>query len=108
MSENPASKVQEKNPEKETSIPEENISNSLNTEFEEEDIPKNIPQLKPFLAETLLCMDPSNWGFGVIPGWAPPLNFGKPPFFPSIIFFILGALAGFLNIYRVMRRLENQ
>ena len=28
--------------------------------------------------------------------------------FGLIIFFILGALAGFLNIYRVMRRLENQ
>ena len=51
MSENPASKVQEKNPEKETSIPEETISNSVSAEFEEntiqelkeEDIPKNIP-----------------------------------------------------------------
>ena len=28
--------------------------------------------------------------------------------FGLIIFFILGALAGFLNIYRVMRRIENQ
>ena len=28
--------------------------------------------------------------------------------FGLIIFFILGELAGFLNIYRVMRRLENQ
>ena len=35
MSENPASKVQEKNPEKETSIPEETISNSESTELEE-------------------------------------------------------------------------
>ena len=51
MSENPVSKVQEKNPEKETSIPEENVSNSTSVEFEEnsmnelkeDDIPKNIP-----------------------------------------------------------------
>ena len=53
MSENPAGKVQEKNPEKETSISEESISNSVSSEFEEnsinelkeeeEDIPKNIP-----------------------------------------------------------------
>ena len=28
--------------------------------------------------------------------------------FGLIIFFIFGALAGFLNIYRVMRRIENQ
>ena len=28
--------------------------------------------------------------------------------FGLIIFFILGALAGFLNIYRVMRRIEKQ
>ena len=51
MSENQASKVQEKNPEKETSIPEETISDSVSAEFEEnsinelkeDDIPKNIP-----------------------------------------------------------------
>ena len=51
MSENPASKIQEKNPEKEISIPEENVSNALSEEFEENsinelkenDIPKNIP-----------------------------------------------------------------
>ena len=28
--------------------------------------------------------------------------------FGLIIFFILGALAGFLNVYRVMRRIERQ
>ena len=28
--------------------------------------------------------------------------------FGLIIFFILGALAGFLNIYRIMRRIEKQ
>ena len=28
--------------------------------------------------------------------------------FGLIIFFILGALAGFLNVYRVMRRIEKQ
>ena len=28
--------------------------------------------------------------------------------FGLIIFFILGAFAGFLNVYRVMRRIENQ
>jgi len=51
MSENQESKVQDKNSEKETSIPEETISNSVSAEFEdnsnnelkEEDIPKNIP-----------------------------------------------------------------
>ena len=51
MTENSASKIQEKNPEKETSIPEENVSNSTSVEFEEnsmnelkeDDIPKNIP-----------------------------------------------------------------
>ena len=52
MSETPASKVQDTNPEKETLIPEETISNSENAEFEdnsinelkaEEEIPKNIP-----------------------------------------------------------------
>ena len=32
---------------------------------------------------------------------------GTKPF-GLIIFFILGALAGFLNIYRVMRRIEKQ
>ena len=51
MSENPASTIEEKNPEKETSIPEETTSNAVSTEFEEnstnelkeDDIPKNIP-----------------------------------------------------------------
>ena len=51
MSENPASKIEEKNPEKETSIPEETVSNATSAEFEEnsiselkeDDIPKNIP-----------------------------------------------------------------
>ena len=52
MSENQASKVQEKNPDKETSISEGTISNSASEKFdegsiselkEEEDIPKNIP-----------------------------------------------------------------
>ena len=48
MSENPESKIQEKNSAKDTSIPEETISNaefddnSIN-ELKEEDIPKNIP-----------------------------------------------------------------
>jgi len=35
MSENPASKVQEKNPEKETLIPEETVSNTISEEIEE-------------------------------------------------------------------------
>ena len=51
MSENPASKIEEKNPDKETSIPEETVSNATSAEFEEnsiselkeDDIPKNIP-----------------------------------------------------------------
>ncbi len=51
MSENSASKVQEKNSEKETSIPKGTDSNTASEEFEnnaindlkEEDIPKNIP-----------------------------------------------------------------
>ena len=38
MSENPESKVQQKNPEKETSIPEETISNSVSEEFEDNSI----------------------------------------------------------------------
>ena len=33
--------------------------------------------------------------------------FNSKPF-GLIIFFILGALAGFLNVYRVMRRIEKQ
>ena len=33
--------------------------------------------------------------------------FGTGPF-GLIIFFILGAFAGFLNIYRIMRRIEKQ
>ena len=33
--------------------------------------------------------------------------FNSQPF-GLIIFFILGALAGFLNIYRIMRRIEKQ
>ena len=33
--------------------------------------------------------------------------FGTKPF-GLIIFFILGSLAGFLNVYRVMRRIEKQ
>ena len=33
--------------------------------------------------------------------------FGTGPF-GLIIFFILGAFAGFLNVYRVMRRIEKQ
>jgi len=33
--------------------------------------------------------------------------FGTKPF-GLIIFFIFGALAGFLNVYRVMRRIEKQ
>ena len=33
--------------------------------------------------------------------------FGSRPF-GLIIFFILGAFAGFLNVYRVMRRIEKQ
>ena len=51
MSENPASKIEEKNPKKEKSIPEETVSNAKSAEFEEnsiselkeDDIPKNIP-----------------------------------------------------------------
>ena len=38
MSENPAGKVQEKNSEKEISIPEETTSNSVSAEFEEDSI----------------------------------------------------------------------
>ena len=33
--------------------------------------------------------------------------FGTKPF-GLIIFFILGAFAGFLNVYRIMRRIEKQ
>ena len=35
-------------------------------------------------------------------------SINSPPYPLTASFFILGALAGFLNIYRVMRRLENQ
>ena len=35
-------------------------------------------------------------------------NFFNTRPFGLIIFFILGALAGFLNVYRVMRRIEKQ
>jgi ATP synthase protein I len=35
-------------------------------------------------------------------------NYAKTKPFGLIIFFILGAFAGFLNIYRVMRRIEKQ
>ena len=44
---------------------------------------------------------------GVVIGVLVDNYFGSQPF-GLIIFFILGALAGFLNIYRVMRRIENQ
>ena len=42
MSENPVSKVQEKNPEKEISIADETISNLESTEYEENSINSNI------------------------------------------------------------------
>lgn len=35
-------------------------------------------------------------------------NYFKTQPFGLIIFFILGALAGFLNVYRIMRRIEKQ
>ena len=38
MSEKPASKLQEENSEKESSIPEESISNSVSAEFEDNSI----------------------------------------------------------------------
>ena len=44
---------------------------------------------------------------GVVIGIYVDKYLGTKPF-GLIIFFILGALAGFLNIYRVMRRIENQ
>ena len=54
MSENPASKIQEKNSEKETSITEETISNSVNAEFEE----NSIDELKEKLTRIgLSCGD---------------------------------------------------
>ena len=44
---------------------------------------------------------------GVILGVAVDNYFNTQPF-GLIIFFILGALAGFLNIYRIMRRIEKE
>ena len=44
---------------------------------------------------------------GVIIGVIVDNYFNSQPF-GLIIFFILGALAGFLNVYRVMRRIEKQ
>ena len=44
---------------------------------------------------------------GVIIGIIVDNYFNTKPF-GLIIFFILGALAGFLNIYRIMRRIEKQ
>ena len=61
MSENPASKIEEKNPEKETSIPEETVSNATSAEFEEnsiselkeDDIPKTFLLLMTLQAELI-------------------------------------------------------
>ena len=44
---------------------------------------------------------------GVVIGLIVDNYFGTRPF-GLIIFFILGAFAGFLNIYRVIRRIEKQ
>ena len=44
---------------------------------------------------------------GVVIGIIVDNYFNSQPF-GLIIFFILGALAGFLNVYRVMRRIEKQ
>jgi len=44
---------------------------------------------------------------GVVIGLVVDKYLGTKPF-GLIIFFIFGALAGFLNIYRVMRRIEKQ
>ena len=44
---------------------------------------------------------------GVVIGLIVDNYFNTKPF-GLIIFFILGALAGFLNIYRIMRRIEKQ
>ena len=44
---------------------------------------------------------------GVVIGMIVDNYFNTKPF-GLIIFFILGALAGFLNVYRVMRRIEKQ
>ena len=44
---------------------------------------------------------------GVCIGLLVDKYFNTKPF-GLIIFFILGALAGFLNVYRVMRRIENE
>ena len=44
---------------------------------------------------------------GVVIGLIVDNYFNTKPF-GLIIFFILGALAGFLNVYRVMRRIEKQ
>ena len=44
---------------------------------------------------------------GVVIGLIVDKYLGTKPF-GLIIFFIFGALAGFLNVYRVMRRIEKQ
>ena len=44
---------------------------------------------------------------GVVIGIIVDNYFNTQPF-GLIIFFILGALAGFLNVYRIMRRIEKQ
>ena len=44
---------------------------------------------------------------GVCIGRLVDIYFNTKPF-GLIIFFILGALAGFLNVYRVMRRIEKE
>ena len=46
-------------------------------------------------------------GIGVCIGLLVDKYFNTKPF-GLIIFFILGALAGFLNVYRVMRRIERE
>ena len=44
---------------------------------------------------------------GVVIGLIVDNYFGTKPF-GLIIFFVLGAFAGFLNVYRVIRRIEKQ
>ena len=93
----------------------------INKKNKLEELKKKIEKIESSKEKTVIKKKESGAGFGfkisteIIAALAVGVGIGlivdnylntKP--FGLIIFFILGAFAGFLNVYRVMRRIEKQ
>ena len=93
----------------------------INKKNKLEELKKKIDKIESSKEKTVIKKKESGTGFGfkisteIIAALAVGVGIGlivdnylntKP--FGLIIFFILGAFAGFLNVYRVMRRIEKQ